>query len=74
MTREEIREIIDTYTDDGCLYFENDCGFRNDKYCVSDEASYQCLMKRLDELGVVIKVVLPFYTMSDVLVEPLIKE
>ena len=56
MKQEEIREAIDAYTDDDCLYPDKECEFCRGEYCVSDEDSYKCLMKRLDELGVVIKV------------------
>ena len=59
-TREEIREVIDAYTDDECLYQDNPCEFLGKVlgggYCNSAEGSYICLMKRLDELGVVIKI------------------
>ncbi len=54
--QEEIRKVIDTYTDDACLYPESSCAFDRGGYCVSDDESYKCLMKRLDELGVVIQV------------------
>lgn len=57
MTKQEkIREVIDTYTDDGCLYPDKDCVLRQDRYCLSDEDAYKCLMRCLGELGVVIKV------------------
>ena len=54
--REEIREVIDIYTDDDCLYPNTTCEWHKGGYCVSGDGSYKCLMKRLDELGVVIKV------------------
>ena len=55
--QEEIREVIDKYTDDGCLYPEKACvRCSKEGYCASDNDSYTCLMKRLDELDVVIKV------------------
>lgn len=55
--QEEIREVIDTYTDDVCLYPDKDCEFYTEFwYCISSDAAYGCLMKRLDELGVVLKV------------------
>ena len=61
-TREEIRKVIDDYTDDRCLYPDRSCeshglsnaGFKG--FCISVDGSYQCLMQRLDGLGVVIKV------------------
>ena len=55
----EIREAIDTYTDDTCLYPNKLCQSRGTGryrgYCSSQENAYRCLMLRLDELGVVIK-------------------
>ena len=58
--QEEIREIIDAYTDDTCLYPDKTCELRGSDivggYCVSDDGSYNCLMERLDKIGVVIKV------------------
>ena len=58
--QEEIREAIDTYTDDACLYPRKVCFFRKTtfggNYCTSGEDAYRCLMRRLGELGVVIKV------------------
>ena len=60
MTAEEIREVIDAYTDDVCLYQDSPCEFQGksglEVYCSSAEGSYMCLMKRLSEIGVVIKV------------------
>ena len=57
--QEEIREVIDAYTDDACLYPKKDCEHHcfgiNSEYCVHDDGSYKCLMERLGELGVVIK-------------------
>lgn len=55
-TREEIKEAIDTYTDDSCLYPDKSCEFCADGYCVSTEQAYKCLMKRFGEIGVVLKV------------------
>lgn len=61
MTKQEaIREVIDTYTDDVCLYPNMDCEWRGDacssfEYCADGEGAYNCLMKRLGELGVVLK-------------------
>lgn len=80
MTKQEaIKEVIDLYTDDRCLYPGKDCAsFSKEGYCLFDDHSYACLMKRLTELGAVIKgqclgVSHPhlsaYYT-----VEPLIKE
>ncbi len=58
-TREEIKGVIDAYTDDVCLYRDNPCEHQGkaglEVYCSSAECSYKCLMKRLGELGVVIK-------------------
>ena len=55
--RDEIREVIDTYTDDGCLYKDQECESRGrNGWCVSTDASYGCLMRKLDELGVVLMV------------------
>ena len=55
--QEEIREVIDAYTDDDCQYHDRPCEFRGSYgYCISTDDAYKCLMKRLDELGVVIKV------------------
>lgn len=52
--QQEIREVIDLYTDDECLYPDKDCKFR-DRWCIEGEDAYKCLMKRLGELGVVIQ-------------------
>ena len=54
--QEEIKEVIDAYTDDECLYPDKDCECRNRGYCVSTDDAYKCLMKRLDEIGLVLKV------------------
>lgn len=54
--QEEIREVIDLYTDDECLYPSRVCPSFKGNYCDSDDNAYKCLMKRLDELGVVLKV------------------
>ncbi len=54
--REEIRKVIDTYTDDGCLFPDRSCNALCGGYCSSDTESYKCLMERLDKLGVVIQV------------------
>jgi hypothetical protein len=54
--QEEIREVIDTYTDDGCLFPDRSCNALGSGYCSSDEEAYKCLMQRLDKIGVVIKV------------------
>lgn len=60
--QEEIREVIDLYTDDRCLYPSKECkchsgvGGVGEGYCLSDDDSYTCLMKRFTELGLVIKV------------------
>ena len=59
MKQEEIRavikEVINAYTDDVCLYPGKNCEFHKGRYCVEDEGAYKCLMKRLGEFGVVIK-------------------
>lgn len=54
--REKIREVIDSYTDDTCLCPEKKCKFDKGGCCISDEEAYNCLMERLAELDVVIKV------------------
>ena len=57
MTKQEvIREAIDIYTDDGCLYPDRSCNALGSGYCSSMEESYKCLMERLTKIGVVIKV------------------
>ena len=57
MTKQkEIREVIDVYTDDGCLFIDRVCDNLAGGYCLSDEEAYRCLMERLTEIGVVIKV------------------
>lgn len=54
--REKIKEVIDAYTDDRCLYPDKDCESRGlYNYCRFSEEAYKCLMQRLDVLGVVIK-------------------
>ena len=60
MIREEIKKVIDHYTDDDCLYPDKDCKYRGlYNYCISGDDAYKCLMKRLDEIGVVIKLKCP---------------
>ena len=55
--RDEIREVVDKYADYTCLYKDDDCESRGrNGWCVSTDASYRCLMKRLGELGVVLRV------------------
>ena len=54
--QEEIREVIDAYTDDTCLYPTDKCDFRSRDCCCDYERAYKCLMKRLNKLGVVLKV------------------
>ena len=58
--QEEIREVIDTYVDDGCLYPDRSCKHLSHPkvggYCPSQEDAYKCLMERLGKIGVVIKV------------------
>ena len=56
--QEEIRQLIDTYIGDVCLYPDTGCTSESvhrdfPGYCDSTEGAYQCLMKRLGELGVV---------------------
>jgi len=73
--QEEIMETIDTFTDDICLYPDKDCEWRRRVYCVSGEDAYKCLMKRLDELGVVIKVerelpICAYWTLADIATDP----
>jgi len=58
--QEEIRQLIDTYVDDVCLYPDTGCTSESvhrdfPGYCDSTEGAYRCLLKRLGELGVVIK-------------------
>ena len=57
---EEIREVLNAWRDDRCLYLSEDkpClqNALGNGYCSSDKVSYQCLTKRLSDLGVVIKV------------------
>ena len=54
--QEEMKQVILSHADDECLYPNRGCGFLKGSYCVSGEDAYECLMKRLTELGVVIKV------------------
>ena len=55
--QEEIREAIDTYTDDRCPFPDDDCEYRAEYgYCISGDDAYKCLLKCLDKLDVVIKV------------------
>jgi hypothetical protein len=74
--QEEIRELIDLYVDGKCLYPDKDCAWRSEEgYCASDNDAYTCLMKRLSELGVVIKgEEHPRYFVGYYSVEPLVKE
>lgn len=72
--QEEIREVIEAYTDDDCLYSKEVCAFRRGEYCISEEGAYKCLMKRLDELGVVIKGSKHVEADNLYYIEPLIKE
>ena len=60
--KEGIREAINTYADEDCLYPDMDCDSydeEQDECCVDSEDGYKCLMKRITELGVVLKVVCP---------------
>ena len=54
--REEIREIIDNFADDGCSLPDRNCEDMKGGYCVSSERAYKCLMEKLSIVGVVIKV------------------
>lgn len=41
--REEIREVIDTYTDNSCLYPDEECESRGENgYCVSTKGGIEC--------------------------------
>lgn len=56
--QEEIRQLIDTYVGDVCLYPDTGCTSESGHrcfpgYCDSTEGAYRCLLKRLGELGVV---------------------
>ncbi len=60
--QQEIRKVINSYVDDDCLYPKAACVHRSHKmpeYCTDSDGAYKCLMKRLTELGVVIKVECP---------------
>ena len=54
--RGEIKKVIDAFSDDACLYPDEPCVYRTDKYCLSSKNAYKCLMKKLAELGVVIRI------------------
>ncbi len=57
--QQEIREGIDEYVDDDCLYTKTGCVHMPSKdfgYCNDRDGAYKCLTKRLTEIGVVIKV------------------
>ena len=54
--RQEIEQVILAWRDDTCLYPEKECEHRSKGWCTSEEEAMECLKKRLDELGVVIKV------------------
>ena len=55
--QEEIWEVIDEYTNDECLYPEKACArCSKEGYCASGNDAFTCLMKRLGEIGVVLKV------------------
>ncbi|KKN23685.1 hypothetical protein LCGC14_0902440 [marine sediment metagenome] len=57
--QQEIREGIDEYVDDDCLYPKTGCVHMPSKdfeYCNDRDGAYKCLTKRLTEIGVVIKV------------------
>jgi len=51
-----IREVIDAYTDDRCLFPDRVCNALGSGYCSSGEEAYNCLMEKLTELGLVIQV------------------
>ncbi len=57
--QQEIREGIDEYVDEDCLYPKTGCVHMPSKdfeYCNDRDGAYKCLTKRLTEIGVVIKV------------------
>lgn len=55
--QEEIRDVLDKWADDQCLFDERVCTYLgNGDYCSSTEDAYKCLMERLDKIGVVLKV------------------
>ena len=54
--QEEIREVIDLYTDDCCLFPDRSCNALGSGYCSSGPEAYRCLMERLGNIGVVLKV------------------
>jgi len=59
--QEEIRQVIDIYVDDVCLYPDTGCMSESvhrdfPGYCDSTEGAYRCLLKRLGELGVMLMV------------------
>ncbi len=63
MTKQEgIRKTLDSWEDGDCLYENAECANRSKDpvthqlWCRNGEDLYACLMKRLDKLGVVIKV------------------
>ena len=65
----EIREVIDLYTEDRCLYPDRECSHRASTvlYCSNSDCAYRCLIERLDSVGVVLKVEgeLPEYRLND---------
>lgn len=79
--QKKIKEAIDAYANDDCLYPTKNCKLCKNEFCISGKDAYKCLMKCLGELGVVIKgdykikysTAIPAGT-DLVAVEPLIKE
>lgn len=56
MIRKQMRELIDTYGDGRCLFIERGCEYKHENgWCIESDSCYNCLMKHLGELGVVLK-------------------
>ncbi len=51
--RREVREILEKWRDDECLYPKKVCEWCS-QYCVNEEEAYKCLYERLSSLGVVL--------------------
>ena len=54
--QEEIKKAIDDYTDNRCLYPDRVCNAFGSGYCPSQDETYLCLIEKLTEKGIVIKV------------------
>lgn len=54
--QEEIRTAIDIYVDNRCLFLHRSCNALGSGYCSSKEEAYRCLMERLTNIGLVLKV------------------